>query len=354
MKPTLLALALVATAAANARADDPAPLPAAAKAAVPHALVVHVAPTSVVAGHPIELEAMIDAPFSESLSVRWRPIGAARWLDVAFERSAAGGWFASLPGAVAPGVEYYIRGTDAAGTELEHFASEREPHVVRVDPALYDRLETLDRQRLDGHLNEVSLEVQAHDFGNRYEFRDRYLRSELVYTHRLLRVLHEVAFGFGSITGRTPTMSDPAGEDVLRGERYGFGQVRLRVHPSVFIDGRIGLGVSQEDFDTTLRSVFTFGKPWRSCVQIGGEYFGDVGSTGWVRLQWDTAPPLLMGASIVRTDLPGVMIDPAGLYIAYDVAYQVAARFTMKAQLSYGARDAAPHFGGGLGTAVAF
>ena len=63
------------------------------------------------------------------------------------------------------------------------------------------------------------------------------------------------------------------------------------------------------------------------------------GPTGWVRLQWDTAPPLLMGASIVRTDLPGAIIDPAGLYIAYDVAYQVADRFTMKAQVSYGARD---------------
>ena len=73
-----------------------------------------------------------------------------------------------------------------------------------------------------------------------------------------------------------------------------------------------------------------------------------------MRLQWDTAPPLLMGASIVRTDLPGAIIDPAGLYIAYDVAYQIADRFTMKAQVSYGARDGAAHFGGGLGTAVAF
>lgn len=349
-----LTFALLVATAAVAHADaagTPAPT---STPAVAHAIVVHVAPTSVVAGDPIELEAMIDAPYAESLSVRWRPIGASRWQDVAFERSSAGGWFASLPGAVAPGVEYYIRGKDAAGTELEHFASEREPHVVRVDPALYDRLETLDRQRLQGRLNEVSLDVVAHDFGNRYELRDRFMRAELVYTHRLLRVLHEVAFGFGSIQGRTPTMSDPGGQDVLRAERYGFGQVRLRVHPSVFIDARIGLGVSHEDFDTTLRSVFTFGKPWRSCVQIGGEFFGDVGSTGFVRLQWDTAPPLLMGASIVRTDLPGVMIDPAGLYIAYDVAYQVAARFTMKAQLSYGARDGAAHFGGGLGTAVAF
>jgi hypothetical protein len=61
-----------------------------------------------------------------------------------------------------------------------------------------------------------------------------------------------------------------------------------------------------------------------------------------------------MGASIVRSDLPGAIVDPAGLYIAYDVSYQVADRFTVKAQLSYGARDGSAHPGGGLGTAVAF
>ena len=62
---------------------------------------------------------------------------------------------------------------------------------------------------------------------------------------------------------------------------------------------------------------------------------------------------VLMGASIVRSDLPGAIVDPAGLYIAYDVAYQME-RITVRAQLSYGARDGAAHAGGGLGTSVAF
>jgi hypothetical protein len=52
--------------------------------------------------------------------------------------------------------------------------------------------------------------------------------------------------------------------------------------------------------------------------------------------------------------MPCSAIDPAGLYIAYDVAYQMAQRFTVRAQLSYGARDGAAHAGGGLGTALAF
>ncbi len=60
-----------------------------------------------------------------------------------------------------------------------------------------------------------------------------------------------------------------------------------------------------------------------------------------------------MGASVVRSDLPGAIVDPAGLYIAYDVAYQME-RVTVKAQLSYGARDGSAHAGGGIGTSVAF
>lgn len=318
------------------------------------AVVVHVAPTSTQAGNPIELEAMIDTPFAEKLSVRWRSIGGTSWHDVPFERSSAGGWFASLPAAASPGVEYYIRGADAQGGEHEHFASAQVPHAVRVDPSLVDRLESLDRQRLGNRLDELALDVVAHNFGNRYDIPDWFVRSEVTYSHNLLRVLHQVGFGFGSINGRTPADRMQGGDDAWRAMNYGYGQVRMRVHPSVFLDGRIGLGVSHDNFEGLGRGSVTFGKPWRSCVQIGGEYFGDLGPTGWVRLQWDTAWPLLMGASIVRSDLPGAIVDPAGLYIAYDVSYQMAERFTVKAQLSYGARDGSAHPGGGIGTAVAF
>jgi hypothetical protein len=353
MKRTLIALLLAGAPLAYAD-NGPAVATAEAPAQVARAVVVHVAPISTEPGKPIELEAMIDAPYAEALSVRWRPLGEAAWKDIPFERSSAGGWYASVPTPDDRGVEYYIRGKDAAGAEVEHFASAASPHIVRVDPSLFDRLESLDRTRVQNRLNEVSLDVVAHNFGNRYGIRDQYIRSEAVYSYKLLRQLHEIGFGFGSITGRTPETQMPTSDDVLKGMRYGFGQVRLRAHPSVFVDGRFGLGVSQDGFEGNGRASITFGKPWRSCVQIGGEYFGDLGPTGWVRLQWDTAPPLVMGASVVRTDLPGVQIDVAGLYIAYDIAYQIADRFTMRAQLSYGARDGAAHLGGGLGTALAF
>jgi hypothetical protein len=343
-----LVLALLGT----ARGEPPSSPPAAPEP--PHAIVVHVAPSSSEPGADIELEAAIDAPFAETLSVRWRPIGDAAWRDVPFARSSAGGWFVSLPAPQPPGIEYYVRGQDARGAEVAHFATAEAPHVVRVEPSLFDRLESLDRERLRGHENQLALEVFGHNFGNRYDLADRFVRSELSYTHRWSRPLYHVTFGFGSISGKTPVVSAEDGMSVGHALRYGFGEVRLRVHPSVFLDGRLALGVSQEGFAQGAGGAITFGKPWRSNLAIGGEFLRDLGGTAWIRLQWDTAPPFLMAASIVRTDLPGAVIARAGLYVAYDLTYQLADRLTLRAQLSYGGRDGVAHVGGGLGTAVDF
>lgn len=346
MKQALLILAALT---AHAYADDPPN--------APRSLVVHVAPLTSPQGKPVTLEAMIDAPFAEKLTARWRPIGDTEWRDVGFERSSAGGWFATIPPAPAPGLEYYIAGIDGNGAEVAHFASAQAPHVVRVDPGLFDRLEQLDRERQDGRRDQVAIEVSGHNFGNRYELPDRFLRGEATFTHRLWRQLYQIAFGFGAIQGKTPVSSTPLDHMsgyLLNGERYGFGEVRVRVHPSVFLDGRVMLGVSQDGFDGGVRGQIIFGKPWRSSVFVGGEAIGDLGATAWVRLQWDTAPPFLMGAAIVRTNLPGVVISSAGLYIQYDVSYLIANRYTIKALLSYGARDGASHLGGGLATAVDF
>ena len=343
MKLTALILVLL-TASATA---DPAA----------RALVIHTPPLSASVGAPVELEAMLDAPFAETLTARWRAIGDPTWHDVLFERSSAGGWFATLPPPAPPGLEYYIRGVDASGAEVAHFASAQAPHRVRVDPELFDRLEELDQRRHLGLRDQISVDVSGHNFGNRYNLPDKFFRGEAVYTHRLWRMLHSISFGFGTIWGMTPrssTFDDHMSGYLNHGSRHGFGEVRVRVHPSVFLDARASLAVTHDGFDGGIRGQIIFGKPWHSSLFIGGEALGDLGKTAWVRLQWDTAAPFLMGASIVRTNLPGVVISSAGLYIAYDVSYTIAQRYTVKAQLSYGARDGSAHVGGGLATAVDF
>jgi hypothetical protein len=350
-----LAITTLLVLTSTAQADPLPPQPVTPVASTARAVVVHVPPLASAAGQPIELAAQIDAPFAETLSVRWRELGAREWHEAAFQRSFEGsGWFASLPDVKPPGVEYYIRGKDAEGGEVVHFASQQAPHVVRVLPSMVDRLEEVDRDRLGDRRNQIALDVMGHNFGNRYNLDDRFLRGELAYSRRVLREIHSVTFGFGAIQGETPMTSEPGGEVLDRGLRYGFGEARLRAHRAIFVDVRGTLGASHDGFTGGVRGQLILGKPWRSSVHVGGEFLGDVGGSAWVRLQWDTAPPLLMGASIVRSDLPGAVIGSAGLYIAYDLSYRVADTFTLRGQISYGARDGASHLGGGLGTGVDF
>lgn len=364
IRSAVSAAALVAATSASAQ---PAPAPAtaapsAAEAAAPtaqpvlRAVILHVPPIVADSDEPVELTAVIDAPFAEELGVRWRPIGETAWRDAPLERDTKGRWSARLPAAAPPGLEYYLRGKDLRGDELLHFASPQAPHRVRVDPSLVDRLQALDERRLRGRSDEVSLEVTGHNFGNRYGLPDRFTRAEAVFTHRLWRSLYHLGFGFGTLWGKTPLASTPQSHDqyLVRGVRYGFGEARLRLHPSAFLDLRVGMGVSQDGFTPMARGAVTLGKPWRASLSAGGELTGDNGHTGWVRLQWDTVPPLLMGASVVRTNLPGVRISNAGLYVAYDLAYRIVDRVTVRGQVSYGARDGSSSFGGGLATAVDF
>jgi hypothetical protein len=345
----LLAIMILIPAVAYA---DEAAAPALEPA--PHALVVHVPPATSPIGEPITLEAMLDAPYAEALTVTWHAIGERAWHDEPFERSSAGPWYATLPPAAAPGVEYFIHGRDTNGGDVAHFASAQAPQVIAVEPSLVDRLEEIDRARESDLRNHVALDVIEHDFGNRYDLADHFARGELTYTHEFWRVLHSIGFGFGDVSGRTPLMSAADAETPLHASRYGFGEMRLRLHPSVFIDGRAGMAVSQNGFGGTVRGQLTFGKPWRSCVQVGIDYLSDLGPTAWVRLQWDTAPPVLMGASVVRTDLPGAVLSRFGVYLAYDVGYRITPRVSVKAQVSYGPRDGSAHVGGGLGTALSF
>ena len=355
----ILTSCVVFAIAAPVRAEPTTPVDSAgaapaAPAAPVRSLVVHVPPGSSTAGHPIELQAYLDAPLAETLVVRWRPLGEAAWHEAAFERSSAGGWFARLPPAATPGIEYYVAGRGADGAEHAHFASATAPHVVRVDPTVSDRLVELDRRRLGDRANRIAIDVDGHDFGNRYGRLDRFIRGEATFTHRLGGTLYEILFGFGVIQGVTPLMSEPGGDTIKTGLRYGSAGVRVRATPVIFVDARTSIGVSQDGFAAGVAGALTLGRPWRSNVSVGGEWLADLGPSAFVRLQWDTAPPLLMAAAIVRTDLPGAVIDENGMFIRYEVIYRAFGMTSLRGALSFGSRDGPAHFGGGLGAAVDF
>lgn len=326
-------------------------------AAEPRASVLHVPPGQAADAEPLRLVAVIDAAVTEPVIVaRYRALGSAEgFREVAFERSSAGGYFATVPAeAVArPGVEYYIAGRDAGGGEVAHFASERSPHAVVVEAPMVERLAQSDEERMGGRLDTVRLDVDGHNFGNRYGQRDWFLRSEIGWTHHFLRTLYAVSFGYGAIEGRTPESDLPGATAVKKSARFGFSEVRTRIHEVVFFDARATLGVDREDLEFGGSGALTLGRPWRSCFQVGGELLRSMGPTAFVRLQWDTAPPFLMAASVVKTDMPDAVLTD-GLYIKYDISYPLMGRLDLRAAVSYGSRDGAAHWGGGAGAALSF
>jgi hypothetical protein len=87
--------------------------PSLARADEARARVLHVPPLEADAGQAIELVAVIDGAWREEVVVaRWRRLGDAGWTDAAFERSSAGGWYATIDGRDVgrAGIEYYIGG----------------------------------------------------------------------------------------------------------------------------------------------------------------------------------------------------------------------------------------------------
>lgn len=341
-----LATALLLLLASTAHAEDAATL-------------LHVPPSTTQPGTAVELVAAIDGAWREGdLVARYRRRGDAAYADAPFRRSSAGGWYAEIPAEAVglDGVEYYIAGSSGAA-EIVHFASPDAPHAVAVVPHPLDQLADVDRRRHGGRTDEVSFDVFAHRFGNRFDeggdLRDQFLRAETRWTHHWFRALYATGFGFGAIEGVTPSESSPDARELAHEARYGFGEVRLRAHAAVFLDARVALGVSHDGFIGGGGATMILGRPWGTHVALGAEQLADLGASGFVRLQWDTAPPLLMSASVVRTDLPGARLAD-GVLVRYDLAYRIADRLTTRAAISVGARDGLPDLGAGLGGAYEF
>lgn len=343
MRASVLVTALV-LALGGAAAADPARL-------------LHIPPGEAEADEDLVLTAAVDGAWQEAaLAARWRTIGDDTWHDAPFEASSQGGWYARIPGSGVGrrGVEYYI-----AGDPVMHFASEAAPHAVVVVPRPLDQLAALDLARHGGRRDEVAFDVTGHEFGNRFSSnRDQFVRAEARWTHQLYRALYATTFGFGAIEGTTPSASVPDAEALDRQARYGFGEVRLRAHRAVFLDARATLGISHDGFVGGVAGAVTLGRPWATSVSFGGEYLGDFSGSGFIRLQWDTAPPLLMGATLIRTNMPGAVLPSTiwrgGALVRYDVAYRVRDRVTLRAAVSVGARDGGAHLGGAFGVGYEF
>jgi hypothetical protein len=349
---TLIALALVAApAVAAAQPGGAPPLPPGEA----HATLLHVPVATATAGEVIELDAVVDAAWAEPLLVaRYRGAGATAWEEVAFRHSSTGGWFATIPGTAvgAPGTEYYLVGRGPAG-ERVHFASAQAPHLVRVEPDESDRLAAIDAVRTAGRTETVRLDVDTHDFGNRFGNDDRFLRGELAWTHRVSRTLYAIGFGYGFIEGKTPR-PDMNLASAHHAARYGAAdgaaaaaplglrrrapvarRLPRRLHARRRRHRHLRQAVALEP--GVLRRGPRRPRPDRRGAPAVGHRAGDADGRG------DRAHRAAGRADLVE-----------GLYLKYDVTYQLEHGVALRGAISYGSRDGAGNFGGGLGVQSSF
>jgi hypothetical protein len=344
-------MALVSVESGVARADD------GVEAKTPRALVHHVPPVEAQAGRVLELVAVVEDAWRENtLLARYRRMGdKGAFREVPFERSSAGGYYATIPARdiARPGIEYVIVGIMREGGEVEHFASAAWPHAVRVEPETSTRWIEAEHRRLKDRLSQLHAEVEGNSFGATYG-RDYYLRGEIDWTHRVVSWLYSFSLGYGFLEGSTPSELTSAFVTKGVGLRYGFGQVRLRATEVLWLDAGVIIGFSQDDISTGVRGQLVLGKEWRSCVTLGAEHLADLGSSGWLRLQWDTAAPFLMAAEVRATNLPSSTGTTATM-IQYEVKYPLTAKATVGANVTFGARGHRPgSLGGGLMAALNF
>jgi len=338
---TLLAILVPAVAAGPAHAD---------------VALRHVAPVEAEPGQPLRLHALVDAGWEESLVVRYREAGATEVAEVPFQLSTTGEYVAEIPAAAvrSPGLDYWIVGTSAAGGEHERFASAGWPHRVRVEPDLEQLWIAAERRRLADRTSQVRASLSGQNFGSVAGVHDYYLRGEVDLTHRLVTTLYSINVGFGALQGSTPSSEAMTATAEERLVRYGYGGGRARLSSSIWLDGRVLMGFDQDGFIAGGGAELTLGRDWRSCVKAGFELAQGMGATLWVRLQWDTVPPLLMGATAIKTDLPDASRADGSAFV-YDVSYAFAAGMRVTGALSFAARGRRPGgIGGTLGTSVDF
>ena len=154
---------------------------------------------------------MIDAPFAETLSVRWRPIGERGVAATSVVRALVGRRLVREPagGVLARHRVLHPRRRSAPAPRSRTSRRSARRTSCASMPTLDDRLEALDRARLAAGMNEISLDV------------DRATTSATATTSTIASCAPSSctrtascascitsAFGFGSIQGRTPLEVD--------------------------------------------------------------------------------------------------------------------------------------------------
>lgn len=332
--------------------------PAAPPSPPPPALEVrHVPRAQVPSGSTLILEAEVTPAYRlAALVAHHRSAGETAFRETAFELKEAGRYAANIP--VAPEqrtpVEYYVTARDTDGKESLRFASAELPHsvLIHVPNKELERSALLEAY---GHRrSRVSVFAEYVDFGatraGTVRYLDRYYRLEADYLHRLLTEVagvrvNSIRIGVGHLRARVPPIDLPVPPDwpplegapptVRTGLDYGFSELDMGLSANFGFTSRLVLGGNVAGFAAGLGGQIRIGPERGSHVELGAETISGLGTTGTVRLAWDTVARVPMSAAVQVTNFPD---GPTGVRLLYRADFEVSPALSVGALVGYQAR----------------
>jgi hypothetical protein len=308
-------------------------------------------------GRELLLEAEVTpATRLAALVAHHRAAGETEFRQTPFVLEEPGRYAASLP--LHPGqqvpVEYYLTARDTDGNLSVRFASAEAPHSVLVEVPEPQ----LEREALLGayghRRSRVSLFAEYVDFGatraGTVHYLDRYYRLEADYLHRLLTSVagvrvDSIRIGVGHLRARVPPLHPPLPPNwpplegpppvVRTGLDYGFSELEVGLSPILGVTTRLVLGGNVEGFAAGLGGRIRIGPTQGAHVELEGETISGLGSTGTVRLAWDTVPRVPMSAAVQVSSFPD---GPTGVRLLYRADFELSESLTLGALVGYQAR----------------
>jgi hypothetical protein len=318
-------------------------------AARPAPVVKVSAPTVALTDEPIAFSvANLAGPMPRAAMVHWRLRGSPTFRTVHMRAEPTGHFRATLPQGAAeePALEYYVEVVDTEGATLAAAGTASRPqHLTVHRPPRDERVEHHARSR-------VRVVDEYVDF-NRFKGNDVYNVFEADFLYRVYTVVHAVRVGFGSYQGTgTPRElldTDTPGQRV--GYTYGFGELELRLHPSLalLLNGSAGVnrGGLAGGFDVGLR----IGSETGTSLLIRGATIATIGQRASLALAWDAVRGWPMSAEVVVTNEP--IGEDLGVRLIYSVGRSVTPWLDVSGRLSYQLRDI-NHSGLGFGLGTTF
>ncbi len=314
--------------------------------------VRHVPPAEATGGQPLELDAQVARAWESTLTLHYRTIGEAAWIDAAFARSDDT-WIATVPGeqVVTPGVEYFIDSV-AEGAARAEFASADHPHRVPLVRTPSERRRDRDLARVQKKRSRIHVAAEYVPYGTRTigdfgRISDSYYRVDADWAYRLLAYpLKQFRFGYTRVLGDVPDteLDDPAMCVSATCRRHvgfkvgGWIELRFGLTDGVDLDARLMAMATEEAVGLGGRAELRFGLEDGNHVAVGAEAIQDTGTSAHFRLGWATVPQLPMAATVEVTDMPS-SLRAAGVRFLYDIAHPLPNGVRVGVRVGYQGRD---------------